>query len=155
MRQSVQKAKFSALCKFALCKCLSSLSDLKKIPHYANFLKIFLIFRTMQDYIRTLQKAALCKSALSKSALNKDLLYIHIIIMCLLRITASSFKMMYPYVHTKRISLDCFVEMRWKKCLGFSFAPSENHLSSKFLVILKFKVWNQNISNHINILSTK
>ena len=74
VRQSVQKAKFSALCKFALCKCLSSLSDLKKIPHYANFFKFFLIFRTMQDFIRIFKKAALCKSALSKSALNKDLL---------------------------------------------------------------------------------
>ena len=75
VRQSVQKAKSSTLCKFALCKCLSSLSDLKKIPHYANFFRFFLIFRTMQDYIRILKKAALCKSALSKSALNKDLLY--------------------------------------------------------------------------------
>ena len=73
MRQSVQKAKFSALCKFALCKCLSSLSDLKKIPHYANFFRFFLIFCTMQDYIRILKKAALCKSAL-----NKDLLYFKI-----------------------------------------------------------------------------
>ena len=49
VRQSVQKAKFSALCKFALCKCLSSLSDLEKIPHYANFFRFSLIFRTMQD----------------------------------------------------------------------------------------------------------
>ena len=75
VRQSVQKAKFPTLSKFALCKCLSSQSDLKKIPHYANFFILSLIFCTMQDYIRTLQKAALCKSALSKSALNKDLLY--------------------------------------------------------------------------------
>ena len=69
VRQSVLKAKFSTL-----CKCLSSLSVLKKIPHYANCFRFSLIFRTMQDYIRILKKAALCKSALSKSALNKDLL---------------------------------------------------------------------------------
>ena len=74
VRQSVEKAKFSTLCKFALCKCLRSLCDLKKIPHYANFFRFFLIFRTMQDYIRLLKKVALCKSALSKCALNKDLL---------------------------------------------------------------------------------
>ena len=52
VRQSVQKAKFSAL-----CKCLSSLSDLEKIPHFANFFRFFLIFRNYARLYKNFEKS--------------------------------------------------------------------------------------------------
>ena len=92
---------------------------------YLHFFALFMRFFTVRKWAN--------KTVFSRWCYNER--YIHIIIMCLLRITASSFKMMYPYVHQKDFPwLFCRDEMKknvFRKItstLGFSFAPSENHL---------------------------